>query len=204
MHWSQPNMSSVYYTVNVHTTLTMHKMWIFTILKPFFTVKMWDESRFNLTDRWLWSFVPSCQKWICLSKLPREVISVSKTLSFPQFSMAVACCYNGWNLKTRTWNILWTTVYKNQNRNLESLNSIHLPITVQRRSNLFEVLVLFSRLKLKTVIGHHCLFSQLFYLLLLGNKVQSDPIFSKWRKKLSRSSFHTVLNYNSARNLLLT
>ena len=64
---------------------------------------MWGESRFNLTQGylWLWSFVPSSRKWIRLSKLPSYFSF--KTPSFIQFSMAVAPCYNSWNLNTSAW-----------------------------------------------------------------------------------------------------
>ena len=69
------------------------KVWICTMLKPYFNHKnqMWSDSRFSLTDRylWLWSFILPSQKWIRLSK----VISASKLVFFPRFSMAVARCY---------------------------------------------------------------------------------------------------------------
>ena len=70
-----------------------------------FTIKVWGESRFNLTDGylWLWSFVPSSQKWIRLPKFPSYFSY--KTSYFPQFSMAVARCFNGWNLNTSRFKI---------------------------------------------------------------------------------------------------
>ena len=50
------------------------------------------------TGIWLWSFIPSSQK--LNSPLKIQVISVSKLLSFQQFSMVVARCYNRKNLNT--------------------------------------------------------------------------------------------------------
>ena len=100
--------------VNVHTTRTsLHKMWIFTSLKSHFIIKMWGESRFTLTDGylWLWRFDPWSQKGIRLSKLSSYFSS--KTPSFPQFSVAVARCYNGWNLNKQLLKsnlaLLWLT-----------------------------------------------------------------------------------------------
>ncbi len=42
------------------TRNSVYKMWILAILKPYFHHEMWDDSRFILTDGylWLWSFVP--------------------------------------------------------------------------------------------------------------------------------------------------
>ena len=56
--------------VNVHTTHNyMHKMWIFTILKPHKSVR---RIQIHLDRRvlMLWSLVPSSLKWTRLSKLP--------------------------------------------------------------------------------------------------------------------------------------
>ena len=100
MRWPQPSMCPVPpSTCTLHATLCT-KCDFLPFWNRIFTIKMGGESRFNLTDGylWLWSFIPSSQKWIRLSKLPSYFSF--KTPSFPQFSMAVACCYNGWNLNT--------------------------------------------------------------------------------------------------------
>ena len=91
---------------------SMHKMWLFTISNRIFIIKMWGNSRVILTDRYLrlWSFVPSSQKWIRLSKL--SIYFSFKILCFPCFSMAVARCYNNWNLNTSSLRNAWWTGLK--------------------------------------------------------------------------------------------
>ena len=96
IRWPQHSMCSVpRSTCTTRNSInSMHKMRNFTILNCTFTIKMRGESRFNLTDGHLclWSFVPSSQKWIRLSKLPSYFNF--KIPSFAQFSMAVAYCCN--------------------------------------------------------------------------------------------------------------
>ncbi len=103
MRWPQPSMCRVpRSTCTLHVTLCT-KCEFLPFWNRIITIKMWGESRFNLTDGylWLWSFVPSSQKWIRLTKLPSYFSF--KTPSFPQFSIAVARCYNGWNLNNRSF-----------------------------------------------------------------------------------------------------
>ncbi len=81
----------------------MHKMWNFYHFEIAFSPWKCEanpDSTWQTGFLWLWSFVPSSQKWIRLSKLP-SYFSL-KTPSFPQFSMVVARCYDGWNLNTST------------------------------------------------------------------------------------------------------
>ena len=76
--------------------LQLHKMWIFTILKPYFHHK-------NLRDGYLWLWCEASskvKKWICLSKLSSHFSF--KTLSSPVLNLDVARCHNGWNLNTST------------------------------------------------------------------------------------------------------
>ena len=80
----------------LHTTLCTH----FEFLQFWNCIcafKMWVALRFNFTDwyLWLWSFVPSSQKWKRLTTL--STYFRFKTLSFTQFWMAAARCYSGWN-----------------------------------------------------------------------------------------------------------
>ncbi len=99
MRWPQPSMCPVpRSTCTQHVTLCTKREFLL-ISDRIFTMKMWGKSRFNLPDGylWLWSFVPWSQKWIRLSK---SYYFSFKTPSFPQFSMAVALCYNGWNLNS--------------------------------------------------------------------------------------------------------
>ena len=101
-HWSCCKAQSQYpacvwyKTVNVHNTRNSQNENC-TILNHTFTVDSvclcfhHNMSRFQIQlDRWalrLWSFVPSSQMWIHLSKLP--CYFSFKTLSFPWFSMTV-------------------------------------------------------------------------------------------------------------------
>ena len=87
MRWPQPSMCPV----NVYTTRNfMHKMQIFTILKPYFNLFLpsvrWIQIQLNrqvpMTVK-----LPLNQKWIRLSKLPSYFSF--KTLSFPSFN---GCC----------------------------------------------------------------------------------------------------------------
>ncbi len=85
---------------------------------------MRGESRFNLTDGYVrpWSFVPSSQNWIRLSKFP--IRFSFKTPPFQQFSTGVARCFNVWYLKPdffvmhdgQDLNILWLFTFSHYDR----------------------------------------------------------------------------------------
>ena len=86
-------------TVKLDTSCnSMHKMWFFTILKPYFTIKMWDDSWFILTDGYLY---PSSQELISYFSFITTVFPI----------VFYDCCWLLQRLKlnTSSWrNALWT------------------------------------------------------------------------------------------------
>ncbi len=107
---SQPSMCLVPQSMcTVHITRCI-KCKFAQFLNCIFTKKMWVNSRFILTDGD--SETSSHQVRGEFTSKNCEFISVSKLLFLPQFSMAVACCYNGWILNTSSLcNAWWTDLH---------------------------------------------------------------------------------------------
>ena len=103
-------------TVNVHTTqyLCAKKYDFLQFWNRIFTIKMWGNSRFILTDGYntvlqLWSFTPLSQKWIRLLKLPSYLSFKTLSFSHAWFSMAVTCLYNMVKIYTSSLRNAWWT-----------------------------------------------------------------------------------------------
>ena len=87
-------------TINLHTTHdSMQKMWIYTILKPYFHHKNVRWFQIHL-DRWVHMIVSSHQ---VKSEFASQITKLFhfQNLLFLLFSMTVACCYNGCNLNNQ-------------------------------------------------------------------------------------------------------
>ncbi len=111
MRWVQQSMCLVPQSMcTLHVTLCT-KIWIFTLFQNcIFIIKCEANLQFIFKDRYLWhrqwSFTPSSQKWICLSK---SHFNFKTSLSH----VFQCCSHDGWNkystqcMTDRTWDILW-------------------------------------------------------------------------------------------------
>ena len=80
---------------------------IFYNFATHFTLKNVRKFQIHL-DRWVLTSVTLCPiKSKMNSPLKLANYFSSKTLSFPQFSMAVACCYNSWDLNISSLRNAW-------------------------------------------------------------------------------------------------
>ncbi len=93
-----------------YTRNSMHKMWIFTILKPYFQHKMWDDSRFRWQTGTYGCEASSFQVKSEFAYQNWQVISVVKVRLFHDLQwLLLVATINVWNLNISSLCNAWRT-----------------------------------------------------------------------------------------------